>query len=289
MPSTTTIRRLFNTGIFTRCRPNRIRLQILSDLHLEVGKQYASFTFPATAPYLLLAGDIGRLIDYGDYLAFLQSLSARYKTVFLVLGNHEFYGIDYESGLDQAQRLVREPSLAGTVVLLHKARWDDPDSSLTILGCTLWSDIPEDRYAIVEAKIKDFSKISAWSVQKHNKAHADDLAWLRHEVDQLESGTRDNKRRLLIATHHAPCLERTSHPDHTDNPWVSAFATDLLTDRCFNGVEVWVFGHTHYSTDFFLPSGTRLVANQRGYVLPGGPSQKEARQFDAGMVITLKR
>ena len=40
------------------------RVQILSDLHLEVGQQYSSYTFPATAPFLLLGGDIGRLIDY---------------------------------------------------------------------------------------------------------------------------------------------------------------------------------------------------------------------------------
>ncbi|RDA94627.1 hypothetical protein CP533_2399 [Ophiocordyceps camponoti-saundersi (nom. inval.)] len=254
---------------------NRTRLQILSDLHLEVGKQYASFTFPATAPYLLLAGDVGRLIDYSEYLAFLQPLSTRYKSVFLVLGNHEFYGLDYKSGLAQARRLVSEPSLADTVVLLHRARWDDPDSNLTILGCTLWSDVPEHCRAVVEARIKDFSKISAWTVQKHNEAHADDLAWLRHQVDQLGNGMENNERRLVVvATHHAPCLEGTSHPDHTGNPWVSAFATDLLTDRGWDGVDVWVFGHTHYSTDFVLPSGTRL---------------KEARQFNPGMAITLKR
>ncbi|RCI14449.1 hypothetical protein L249_6147, partial [Ophiocordyceps polyrhachis-furcata BCC 54312] len=246
------------TKIFTESKANRIRLQILSDLHLEVGKQYSSFTFPATAPYLLLAGDVGRLIDYSEYLAFLQSLSGRYKTVLLVLGNHEFYGLDYESGLAQAQRLVREPALADAVVLLHRARWDDPDSSLTILGCTLWSDISQDRQAIVQARINDFSRISAWTVQKHNQTHADDLAWLRRQVDQLENDTENNdKRRLLVATHHAPCLERTSHPDHADNPWVSAFATDLLTDRGWDGVEVWVFGHTHYSTDFLLPSDSR--------------------------------
>lgn len=281
------MRRLFEV-IFTRY--SRVRLQIVSDLHLEVGKQYASFSFPATAPYLLLAGDVGRLIDYEEYLAFLQSLSARYKKVFLVLGNHEFYGLAYETGLDQAQRLAREPALVGTVVLLHRAQWDDPDSSLTILGCTLWSDIPEHRRAIVQAKVKDFSKISAWTVDVHNQVHADEVAWLRCRVDQLLAQQNDSgKRQLLVATHYAPSLEGTSHPDQADNPWVSAFATDLLTGQVWNGVEVWVFGHTHYSTDFLLQTGTRLVSNQRGYVLPGRILQTNARGFNASMSITLKR
>jgi hypothetical protein len=72
----------------------RPRVQNLSDLHLEVGQQYATFTFPATAPFLLLAGDIGRLIDYDAYRSFLELQVARYKKVFLVLGNHEFYGAE---------------------------------------------------------------------------------------------------------------------------------------------------------------------------------------------------
>lgn len=38
-------------------------VQILSDLHLEVGQQYRTYTFPVMAPLLLLAGDIGNLTN----------------------------------------------------------------------------------------------------------------------------------------------------------------------------------------------------------------------------------
>ncbi|PTB60112.1 hypothetical protein M431DRAFT_536827, partial [Trichoderma harzianum CBS 226.95] len=134
------------------------RIQILSDLHLEVGQQYTSYTFPVTAPFLLLAGDIGRLIDYDNYVAFLEIQACRYKKVFLVLGNHEFYELDYDSGLDMAQRLSEEPFLKDSIILLNKSRWDDPDSNLTILGCTLWSAIPEDAATMIETKINDFKK-----------------------------------------------------------------------------------------------------------------------------------
>ena len=47
-------------------------------------------------PFLLLAGDIGRLIDYDTYRGFLESQVARCRNVFLVLGKHEFYGLDYQ-------------------------------------------------------------------------------------------------------------------------------------------------------------------------------------------------
>ena len=98
------------------------RIQVLSDLHLEVGQQYSTYTFPASAPFLLLAGDIGRLIDYDAYLGFLEAQVARYKKVFLVLGNHEFYGLDYRSGLDAARLSQRN----------H--RWPTPSCSFTELG-----------------------------------------------------------------------------------------------------------------------------------------------------------
>lgn len=63
-----------------RLKP-RPRIQILSDLHLEVAQQYPTFNFPLSAPFLLLAGDIGRLIDYDAYRGFLEAQVARYKKV----------------------------------------------------------------------------------------------------------------------------------------------------------------------------------------------------------------
>ncbi|POR34326.1 Uncharacterized protein TPAR_05470 [Tolypocladium paradoxum] len=274
--------------------PSSRRLQILSDLHLEVGQQYSSYTFPASAPFLLLAGDVGRLVDYDGYLKFLQAQAPRYEKVFLVLGNHEFYGLDYEAGLHEARRLSKEPSLANTLILLDKVRWDDPNSTLTILGCTLWSAIPEHAYQVVESKVHDFSKISRWTVQKHNQVHAEEAAWLRQQVALLASQANDSQRRLLVATHHAPCVEGTSRPEHSRNPWTPAFATDLLGQEGWHGVKIWVFGHTHYSTNL-LRNGIRVVANQRGYVFPGGalqrkPAEKakrDAHDFDATMVIVV--
>ncbi|EFY95057.1 calcineurin-like phosphoesterase [Metarhizium robertsii] len=269
-------------------RSSRPRIQLLSDLHLEVGQQYLSYTFPASAPFLLLGGDIGRLIDYDGYLKFLEAQVSRYQNIFLVLGNHEFYGLDYHAGLKEARRLVEEPSLADSVILLDKTRWDDPDSALTIIGCTLWSAIPEETSALIESKINDFKKIDGWSAQTHNEVHAKEAAWLREKVAQAAK-EQSAKRQLLIATHHAPCVEGTSAPRDSNNPWTPAFATDLLDQEGWAGIHTWAFGHTHYSTEL-VRKGVRLVANQRGYVLPGSMTQKlsgKSHNFDPGMTIEL--
>ncbi|KAF2226150.1 putative calcineurin-like phosphoesterase [Elsinoe ampelina] len=271
------------------------RAQVQSDLHLEIGQQYNTYSFPVTAPYLILAGDIGRLIDYKNYLDFLKEQAARYKQVFLVLGNHEFYEGDYEWVIEKSQKLCQETSLDGKVTLLHRTRWDDPDSEVTILGCTLWSHIPAGREAIVESRINDFSKIGSWTAEEHNRVHQEELAWIKEQVSTHDAGNA-SKRRYLVVTHHAPCMEGTSAPQHMGNPWNCAFASDLL-DQDWPGVHTWIFGHTHFSADF-IKNGIRVVANQRGYVFPWGARELEVQAkgegvkrlphaFDEEMVVEL--
>lgn len=79
--------------MITSLLPRRLQFQIMSDLHLELGQQYNSFYIPPSAPYLVLAGDIGRLVDHHLFLSFLRAQCERFVQVFMALGNHEFYGV----------------------------------------------------------------------------------------------------------------------------------------------------------------------------------------------------
>jgi 3',5'-cyclic AMP phosphodiesterase CpdA len=256
-----------------------------------MGNQYSTFKFPASAPFLILAGDIGCMIDYDGYRSFLKSQVSRYKKVFLVLGNHEFYGLGYQSTIKKARRLSQERSLSGGLVLLHRTRWDDPDSDLTILGCTVWSAIPKAAYDIVEAEVNDFRMIHQWTAQRHNSVHEEEVAWLREQVQEVRASVP--KRRLLIATHHAPCIEGTARPDQVDNPVNRAFSTDLVQQEGWEGVKNWVFGHTHYSSRLSR-NGIDLVSNQRGYVFPGRPARRRrggkvmnGEAFDPALVVAV--
>ncbi|KAF1951786.1 hypothetical protein CC80DRAFT_495925 [Byssothecium circinans] len=280
------------------------RLQFMSDLHLEIGQQYMSFDFPTTAPFLVLGGDIGRLVDYDGYLAFLQRQATRYERVFLVLGNHEFYGMSYGEGLERAGQLVCEPALAGKTTLLQQGRYelDLPGARVIILGCVLWSRIAAESAERVAMAVSDFKQIRGWTVDAHNAAHAADLAWLQAEMECIQrekSGERERERVVVVITHHAPLVRGTASPRHDDSPYRSAFATDLLCRHGIgadcNRVKFWVFGHTHWTTDFAAASGVRLVSNQRGYVFPGntrpidqGPMDLTPKHtFDPGRYIQL--
>ena len=72
------------------------------------------------------------------------------------------------------------------------------------------------------------------------------------------------------------------------NPWTSAFATDVLSgEGAWGSVRHWVYGHTHFSTDF-EKRGVRVVSNQRGYVVPGYISKRGADElFDVGKTIRV--
>ncbi|RDK36848.1 hypothetical protein M752DRAFT_322083 [Aspergillus phoenicis ATCC 13157] len=222
-----------------------VSFQILSDLHLEVNQQYSSYEIPACAEYLILAGDIGRLTDYDDYRNFLQKQTDRFRSVFLLLGNHEFYNETFDTGIEMAKQLEQDPAFDGRLIVLHQKRYDVPD----------------------------------WSVDDHNARHDSDYSWLTKEIHSIHEENRtvakDSKRRsILVVTHHAPSLQGTSNPRHAQSPWSVAFGTNILSEVP-DGVKVWVFGHTHYNTDF-KEKGVRVVSNQRGYVLPGSDPKADS-------------
>lgn len=271
--------------------PN-FRFQFMSDLHLEVGQQYSSFTFETTAPNLILGGDIGRLVDYEGYLTFLKDQTNKYTRVFLVLGNHEFYGLDFPTGLAEARRLEQEAALEGRLVLLQQKSFylTDGPKSIAVLGCPLWSFISDESSRVVASVINDFKKINGWSVEKHNACHAHDHDWLRQEVTTIQA--RDPEIEIIIVTHHAPVIDQTASPRHKDSSIQSAFSTDVCnTGQLWRPVKYWMFGHTHWTTQFRV-NGIQLVSNQRGYVFPGNTclvveKQLPKHTFDPGRTIQI--
>lgn len=187
------------------------RFQIMSDLHLEVGQQYSAFNVLPTAPYLVLAGDIGQLSNYELYLSFLRLQCDQFSRVFLVLGNHEFFGMSHDHGIHIASCLEKEPILLGRLVVLHRRRYDfveNPD--ITVLGCTLWSRIQPEARQIVESKVKDFRRIHDWGVDKHNAEHDKDVDWLQKQVEMIRKEPNGLHRRIIIVTH--PRRRCSKHP-----------------------------------------------------------------------------
>jgi hypothetical protein len=250
--------------------PAKADFQVMSDLHLEVSNQYSSFYIPKAAPYLILAGDIGRLVDYESYLDFLRSQCCQFTRVFLVLGNHEFYGLSREEGLRRAELLQQEPDLSGKLVVMNQTRITlDTPTGITILGCTLQSWIPPEAREIVEARVNDFRRIKNWTVDRHMMEYTSDVDWLQKQINLIRNEESTSGHRIVVITHHAPSVQESSRPSDIGSPLRSAFATDLLGINgvpLLSDVQWWIFGHTHYCTEF-SKGNVKLVSNQRGYTI----------------------
>ena len=244
----------------------KLQFQIVSDLHLELDNQYSTYSIVPQAPYLILAGDTGSLADYESYVSFLRRHVTLYKQIFLLLGNHEFHHLSQSRTLFLAHRIPQETELRGRVTLLDRTRVDLAND-VTLLGCTLWSSIPNSARAAVRGRVKDYQYIDGWSVDRHNTEHEKEVTWLR---EQLRLVQKDSKRRVFIITHHAPSKQGTSNPVYESNPWSAAFSTALLEGEAkawegLGNVTYWMFGHTHWTAELDI-CGVTLISNQRGYV-----------------------
>ncbi|KAK2782265.1 hypothetical protein FQN52_000998 [Onygenales sp. PD_12] len=111
----------------------------MSDLHLEVasGQQYANFHITPHATHLILAGNISQLADYEAFHDFLQLQCENFAQVYLVLRNHEFFGVSHLEGLHLAAMLQQEPGLSNKLIVMNQ-KWVDVQD-ITLLGCTLHS------------------------------------------------------------------------------------------------------------------------------------------------------
>jgi hypothetical protein len=128
-----------------------MQFQLISDVHVEMMNTFEKLTdFPTLAPYLVLAGDIGNPFSK-NYHGYLSMMSASYKKVFVLLGNHEFYKNEYYSTITKAKEVCDS---LDNVIFMNRTCIQIED--VVILGCTLWSKVPENCKEAVWNGLNDY-------------------------------------------------------------------------------------------------------------------------------------
>lgn len=247
-----------------------MKLQILSDVHLEFGRP--DFDFPATAPYLALLGDIGDPWTE-TYRKFLLRQAERFELVYVLCGNHE----PYKRTNNQANEMVRNicKKIPDKLIHLDMTRHDF-SKDIVVLGCTLWSRVSETQRPTVGCFLADYRYIKDWSVSMNNATHTRHVDWLEQNI---EAAGRENKS-VIILTHHAPTFKGTCAPMHRQSPLSSAFATDLEY-LMKPPVVAWASGHTHWSYEQVI-NGVKVCANQSGYPNESGVNYRDGYVLDVG-------
>jgi len=289
----------------------KTHFQILSDLHLDNESQYLTFHIPVAAPYLILGGNIGRLADYDEYLSFLVRRCNLHEKVYLALGALEFHGIGWMEGLQLAHKMEQDPVTKGRLEVLYETRSDVPNTNITLLGCTLWSRIPDTDTAAIMRKITEFDEekgIKEWNIKEHNSEHKRDYRWLLEELKKATptptpaggapgaapAGPPAVPREVVVVTSFAPDLSDALEPWQVDAPWATAFGTNLLTKGNWAGVKMWISGTTGRTCEF-EKGGVTVVSNQRGRkgedvtgLLKDGMSERQkVGLFDVMKVIKI--
>ena len=263
-----------------RQRPTiqRPTIQLASDLHLEFFSKHntppASVLIrPTGADILILAGDIVSSAATEKLYPFLRELRPNYQEILMVAGNHEFYWNRSHKGPSEAEtrKLLEEICDSAGVRFLEKTKFETGSS--VFLGTTLWSSVPKGYEAEIERSISDYSHVRGPEispgvkrnirVRDTNEWHSSSVLWLTEELAKIEVEVPE--KNVVVITHHLPSFKCVV-PQYQGSTINYAFASNL--DSLIAKSDLWCFGHTHSSVDFWFPFGekkTRVVANPRGY------------------------
>ena len=230
-----------------------MKLKVISDIHLEFCKEFP--LEPNLETTLILAGDIG-YPKSNEYLNFIQMCSQNFKYVILITGNHEYYG-SYVTEIDDY--------ISNEIVSKFKNTYFLNNQSLVLDGVifwggTLWSNIPRDKYWIVKSSINDFSLINGMNYDMYANLHKKSIESLNIFLNNEDY----SELKRIVITHHAPLVTGTSNPKYSGKVTNCVFSTDL-SNMVRVPINLWIFGHTHYSADF-THNNVRIMSNAVGYL-----------------------
>lgn len=258
----------------------RMKIQLLSDLHLEVNPDFVPHPAP-DADLLILAGDIGAgpetpLAQYGAEDWCLTRFSPRLGhwpvPVLYVPGNHEYDGRDFDDCHAHLRELVERLGiqwLEREVLVLDGVRF---------VGTTLWSDFDalSDRPAHVPGamtynlKMREKAFRAANYYLEKSRTLRDDVLfdaaamreeglrcqrWLRAALATPFAGP------TVVVTHFAPSL-LSQDPRYGLAPGTAGFCNAM--DDLLPAANLWLHGHLHCRNDYRV-GHCRVFANPLGY------------------------
>lgn len=248
-----------------------MRVHILSDLHLETGP----IQMPSVdADITVLAGDI----DTGCRGIEWAARTFPNRPVLYVIGNHEYYGETVSTLRTDLQRAA-----VGTNVHLLECEAVELER-VRFLGCTLWTDFQlfgdvAGSTAQALQQLADFREIRVNGRSEKLKPtttirwHAQSLRWLKANISTAR------ERTTVVVTHHAPSAQSIA-ARFKKNLASAGFASrlDPLIEQ--SDIALWIHGHTHATSDYYL-GRTRLICN------PRGPATKPVAGFRPDLVLEV--
>jgi predicted phosphodiesterase len=245
-----------------------MRLQIMSDLHLEHHRDYGRSFIESLKPdpdvVLILAGDITSLKIRDFAKEHLEGFADKYRKVFYVPGNHEFYGTDPQTGWFNALSFQFEIPNFTVLSSDHPIEFEGK----RFLGDTLW--FPWDRTNDSrERMLSDFSQIRQFK------------PWVYDQNDNIQRNfERHMQKGDVVITHHMPHVGSV-HAQYKGDDLNRFFLCDMEPMILAKEPALWVHGHTHEAFDYTVAS-TRIVCNPLGY-----PRERKYTTFNDNLIVEV--
>ncbi len=270
-----------------------MKIQIVSDLHLEFRDKKNNDILIPSAPILCMVGDIcacGIPEDFEKFLCFLDYFSQKFEYILHVAGNHEYYV--------EATKKKHDTIASNTMVridrrlkflnkkypnyfYLNNSTWEYTDKkkneTYVFAGTTLWTYVPANLEILKKNKINLYKEIESnmndyrciyvscpggyrqFSMEDMQKKHKLAMAFLKYVIND---GNKDKKKKYILLTHHKPLFDKNT--DRTDI-YTYAYASDLDKKLLVPPFKVAAHGHTHVHYDRMV-NGIRVVSNPKGYI-----------------------
>ena len=254
-----------------------MKISLVSDLHLEFGPQEME-----GGDVLILAGDMceartlikqfhstkvlpytpGKLSAYD----FFYHECAKYKKVFMVMGNHEHYHGRFDETYNDLKRVLPD-----NITLLENEVVEY--EGVMFMGATLWTDLNKGDPITVQSMkqfMNDYRTVKNFYPDKglyHKLTPYDTLEAHRKSKQYFLSTVEEHKDKpFVVITHMAPSFASVHEKYRGDTVMNGGYASEMsefILDH--ENIKYFFHGHMHDPVDYMI-GNTRVISNPRGYV-----------------------
>jgi predicted MPP superfamily phosphohydrolase len=252
-----------------------MKIRPVSDIHTEFyGEDEMEALALAVLPplpddkgtILILAGDIGSMHKPYNISAFMDFVAPRFREVFYIAGNHEYYCGSLDETPFSIRDLVKHQKnvrfTTGEIYSRYEGEGEDVkvETRKRFHLTTMWTDFDgENLNSMQEAQMRmnDYRLIR---VRDRVAIPEDMLAMHKEAVRHLAYSISPGD---VVVTHHSPSLQSIPKEYLTDRV-NGAYHSDLDSLIMEKKPAIWIHGHTHTATQYNI-GGTRIICNPRGY------------------------
>lgn len=212
--------------------------------------------------YLIIAGDIHSKCR--DASIANHFFGERFKHVFIVPGNHSYYGTHFNKKIENVGNVT---CLENDTVVIDGVK---------ISGCALWTNFNNCPLDYLNAQ--NFMNDYRWIKEKKASGIPLKAQTVANRSNNSRIWLSQQESPDIVITHHLPtyrCVHEQYKQEQSNFCYASHY-DELIMDL---SPKYWIFGHSHKAMDFMYEN-TRMINNSYGY-------EHEPKSHDPFLTITI--